>query len=175
MRSARAVASTDALRSAYLDAILAPDVRRARTLISDAIDAGADVRAIYLEVLQPALHEVGRLRAAARIGVAEEHLATAVTQSVLARLAPLLREREGVGRGRDRRPAAVALSAAMPERLPLVRDACLRLRALQPAPLTLVGGQGVLGSSGLRDAVCADGVARDAAEAAAVLARRLAT
>lgn len=75
------------LRDAYLEAVLAPDARRARTLIEEACDAGVAVERLYLEVLHPALVEVGRLWEAARIAVAHEHLATQITQAVLARLA----------------------------------------------------------------------------------------
>jgi methanogenic corrinoid protein MtbC1 len=75
------------LRDAYLDAVLAPDARRARAMIDEACDAGVPVASIYLEVLQPALHEVGRLWQEARIAVANEHLATQITGSVLAGLA----------------------------------------------------------------------------------------
>lgn len=91
--------SLGGLRERYVEALLAPDVRRARAMIADAVEAGAEVRAVYLEVLTPALHEVGRLWAEARIGVGEEHLATAVTQSVMARLGPLLRDRSRPARG----------------------------------------------------------------------------
>ncbi|WP_187369019.1 cobalamin B12-binding domain-containing protein [Baekduia soli] len=77
---------------AYLAAILAPDGPRAWATIRDALAAGADPRALYLDVLAPAMVEVGRLWETARIGVAQEHLATQITQTVLARLAPELEE-----------------------------------------------------------------------------------
>lgn len=44
------------------------------------------VRCVYLEVLQPSLREVGRLWQANEMTVAEEHLATAITQMVMARI-----------------------------------------------------------------------------------------
>ena len=79
------------LREAYIAAVLKPDSRGAHRLVEEAGDAGVPVRRLYLEVLQPALHEVGRLWERARIGVAHEHLATQITQSVLARLSARLR------------------------------------------------------------------------------------
>jgi MerR family transcriptional regulator, light-induced transcriptional regulator len=49
-------------------------------------EAGMDVRSLYLEVFQPALRQIGALWQENRISVADEHLATAITQSVMARL-----------------------------------------------------------------------------------------
>ena len=88
------------LRAAYLDAILAPEARLARRLVLEAADAGAPVARIYLDVLRPALHEIGRLWEEAKIGVAQEHLATQITQSVLAELSLSLTGNEAVGAGR---------------------------------------------------------------------------
>ena len=88
------------LRDAYLEAVLAPDARRARALIDDAAADGVPAERLYLEVLQPALHEVGSLWEQARIAVANEHLATQITQAVLAQLAGRLRAGT-TGRGRN--------------------------------------------------------------------------
>ena len=87
------------LREAYLAAILAPDTRGAHRLLDAAADDGVPVRRLYLDVLQPALHEVGRLWEHAQIGVAHEHLATQITQSVLANLSARLAP-AGIGHGR---------------------------------------------------------------------------
>ena len=59
-------------------------------MLDDAIAAGMPVRRIYLDVLQPTLYEIGRLWSHAEISVAQEHLATAATQSAMARLAESL-------------------------------------------------------------------------------------
>src|SRR3954470_7016848 len=139
------------------------------------------VRQIYLDVLQPTLYEIGRRWSRAEIGIAQEHLATAATQSAMARLAESLAEgprrvRAGsavvacvtdelhavggrmvadfleadgwrvvflgqVTPGADLTELAarhgaevVALSAALPERVPQVAEACAALRAVDPAP-----------------------------------------
>ena len=70
----------------YLDAVLAGDRRRAVAAVDRARAEGVAHRDIYLGVFQPALREVGRLWEENRIGVADEHLATAITQAAMARL-----------------------------------------------------------------------------------------
>jgi len=70
----------------FLDALVAGDRRRALTVVVDAQSAGLDVRTIYLEVFQPALREVGRLWQENEMSIAEEHLATAITEIAMAKL-----------------------------------------------------------------------------------------
>lgn len=70
----------------YLDALLAGDRRRAFAVVDRARVDGLHHRDVYLEVFQPALREVGRLWQENRITVADEHLATAITQAAMARL-----------------------------------------------------------------------------------------
>jgi methanogenic corrinoid protein MtbC1 len=72
--------------SAYLGAIRTGDRRRAFQVIDDARGAGLDLAAIYLGVFQPALREIGGLWQNNEITVAEEHLATAITQAAMARV-----------------------------------------------------------------------------------------
>lgn len=97
----------DALRDAYLEALLAPDARRARELVLGAADDGTPVPRLYAEVLQPALHEIGRRWERAAISVAQEHLATQMTQAVLAQLSMRLTDS---GTGGDGRTAIIACS-----------------------------------------------------------------
>jgi len=77
--------AVDAHRS-YLAAVLEGSRRRAADAVGRAAAAGLDLRAIYLDVLQPTLREIGRLWQLNEISVADEHLATAITQMVMARL-----------------------------------------------------------------------------------------
>ena len=88
------------LRDAYLAALLAADIEAARRVIADALDAGTPARRLYLEVLQPALYEVGMRWSRAEISVAQEHLATAATQSNLTWLSERLLDGERAPRGR---------------------------------------------------------------------------
>lgn len=89
----------DQLREAYLEALLAPDGRRARELVTEAVAAGTPVSDVYLRVLQPAMEEIGSRWQRAQLTVAGEQLATQITQAVLAGLAADLVPGEG-GRGR---------------------------------------------------------------------------
>lgn len=86
-------------RDLYLEAILAGRRQDAVDAALGAVERGMDVRDVYVEVLQEALYEVGRLWQANRISVAAEHLATAITQLVVARLYERLPRGEAV-RGR---------------------------------------------------------------------------
>jgi MerR family transcriptional regulator, light-induced transcriptional regulator len=70
----------------YVAALRAGDRRRAFDLVERAHAAGFHLRALYLEVFQPALREVGRLWQRNLLTVAEEHLATAITLSAMLRL-----------------------------------------------------------------------------------------
>ena len=83
-------ASSETVREAFVSAIARNDAYRAEQAVLGAIDAGMPVRAVYLEVIQPALHEIGRRWELGELTVAQEHLATATAQAIIARLAPLL-------------------------------------------------------------------------------------
>ncbi len=70
-------------RSAFLDALLARDSSRARRAVDAALADGGEIQDVYLDVLEPALAEIGHRWAVGELNVAEEHYATAVAQSVL--------------------------------------------------------------------------------------------
>jgi methanogenic corrinoid protein MtbC1 len=197
------------LQERYVEALLAGETTEAVGLVDAAAATGADVRTVYLDVLQPALYEIGRRWEEAEISVAQEHLATATTQSLMARLSERLGN-GGVGRrGRTALAACaegelhalgmrmvadfleadgwdvlfvgalspvssvadlaqaravdvVAISAALPDRVPEVTAAVHALRALDPAPLIAVGGQAFGGEESFALATGADLFALDA-------------
>ncbi|WP_053226844.1 cobalamin B12-binding domain-containing protein [Solirubrobacter soli] len=70
-------------RDALLAALLARDSARARTAVETALQEGVPIPDIYLEMLEPALREVGHRWAMGALNIAEEHYATAVAQSIL--------------------------------------------------------------------------------------------
>ena len=78
------------LAAAYLSSVLNGERNVARKLVMEAIDSGLPLRDIYLHVFQPAQYEIGRLWQCNEIGVADEHLATAITQMIMSQLYPLL-------------------------------------------------------------------------------------
>jgi MerR family transcriptional regulator, light-induced transcriptional regulator len=78
--------------AAYLEALMRGDKAAALNLALEAIDGECPLHRVYLDVLGPALQEVGRLWQLDRLSVADEHYCTAVTRHVMsvlsARLAP---------------------------------------------------------------------------------------
>lgn len=78
--------TADEVRERYLDAILAGSRREAFGVIELARAEGLGIRSLYLDVFQPAMRDIGRLWQENRITVADEHLATAITQASMARL-----------------------------------------------------------------------------------------
>ncbi|MEX2048669.1 MAG: cobalamin-dependent protein [Gemmatimonadota bacterium] len=77
-------------RRLYVQAILEGNRRAALNVTLEALRVGATVADVYVEILQPAQYEVGRLWERSKITVAKEHMATAVTQYVVAQLYPRL-------------------------------------------------------------------------------------
>lgn len=72
----------------YFEALRSGERHLATRLVLEAVAAGTPVREIYLNVFQPALHEIGRLWQTNRISVAEEHYFTAATQLIMSQLYP---------------------------------------------------------------------------------------
>ncbi len=83
-------ASLRIARASYLHAILSGDRNSAFAVAMEVLESGLSVPDVYMELLQFAHYEVGRLWQSNVITVAGEHIATAVTQGVLARLYALL-------------------------------------------------------------------------------------
>jgi methanogenic corrinoid protein MtbC1 len=86
------------LAEGYLQALRAGNRRQASTLIVQAVDSGTAVRDVYLHVFQPVQRELGRLWQLGEISVAQEHLATAITQFTMSQLYPRIFATERRGR-----------------------------------------------------------------------------
>jgi MerR family transcriptional regulator, light-induced transcriptional regulator len=82
----------------FADVLLGPSPREARIAALGMLDHGVQPRTLYLEVLGPALQEVGSRWQRGLISVAQEHLATAIVSSVMATVAPRLTESTVIGR-----------------------------------------------------------------------------
>ena len=73
-------------RELYLSALLASDATAAAACISDASDHGIGITSLYLEVLIPALVDVGERWHRGELNVAQEHAATQITLAQMQRL-----------------------------------------------------------------------------------------
>ena len=82
----RGTAQLAELSQHYLEAQLASDRREAVRLLVDGFNRGASVSSLLLDVIQPAQRAIGRLWQDNRITIADEHLATAISQVALAHL-----------------------------------------------------------------------------------------
>jgi methanogenic corrinoid protein MtbC1 len=73
-------------RRLFVQAIVTGERKAALTIAREALRDGALVQDLYADVFQDALYEVGRLWETNAITVAQEHMATAVTQYVMAHI-----------------------------------------------------------------------------------------
>jgi methylmalonyl-CoA mutase cobalamin-binding domain/chain len=76
------------LAGRFLQLVLEARRREASGLVLGAAERGVSVKDIYLHVFQPVQREIGRLWQENQVSVAQEHLATAVTQLVMSQLYP---------------------------------------------------------------------------------------
>lgn len=82
----RLLSDPQLLMPAYLMAVLNGRRIQAQSLVLDALQKGMTIRQVYLDVFQPSLYEVGALWERGQLSIAKEHLATAITQSILSRV-----------------------------------------------------------------------------------------
>lgn len=82
----------------YRDALLAGDRNGCRRVFEAWLDAGVDLRTLYESLVQRSLYEVGVLWERGQVSVATEHLATAITESLLNLVYPRLFSQPRTGR-----------------------------------------------------------------------------
>jgi len=83
----RTHSSCQALAEHYLAAQLKGDRAAAlRVIFEQGLGAGVSISDVHLHVLQPAQREIGRLWQESRIGVAQEHVATSISELVISQL-----------------------------------------------------------------------------------------
>ncbi len=68
----------------YLVSLMYGDHRAALRCVCDAMNQGASLAQAYVQIVQPALYEVGNQWQRNCLGVSQEHLATATSQDVMA-------------------------------------------------------------------------------------------
>lgn len=71
-------------KDAYLDLLLASQRVAAQQLVSECMAGGASLATVNVRIIQAAMYDVGLMWQANRISVAQEHLATAISQYVMA-------------------------------------------------------------------------------------------
>lgn len=69
----------------YREAALLGDNQSALSLVTGLMEAGTSLTQVSVTLIQPAMYQIGQLWQENRVSVAQEHLATAVSQNVLAR------------------------------------------------------------------------------------------
>lgn len=92
----------------YLSALLAPDVRAAIQVTGAYVRSHSEIATWWEQIIQPAMYVIGDLWARGWISVGQEHLATAITQRVMAAYYPLILEL-------PRRNGPIVLSASRGE------------------------------------------------------------
>lgn len=84
----------------YLEALRAADASGAYRIATEALGQGMTRPELYQRVIAPAMHRIGELWERGALTVADEHLATALTNRILAALRPPPGEAAAPRRGR---------------------------------------------------------------------------
>lgn len=82
----------------YLAALYSGDWHQALSVGQSALVKGIDIRDLYLDVIQPAMYEIGYMWETQQVTAAQEHVATAISQRVMAQLFAHVLARPGLGR-----------------------------------------------------------------------------
>ncbi|MBK8015460.1 MAG: cobalamin-dependent protein [Betaproteobacteria bacterium] len=88
-----------ALSQAFLDACLHMQRSKALSTIQQAVDQGVPLPVIYVDVITPAMRELGRLWHLSQVTVGQEHYCTAVAQMVMAQLFPAIFDGGRISKG----------------------------------------------------------------------------
>jgi methanogenic corrinoid protein MtbC1 len=89
---------TDDLYADYLRALLAGEKGKCIETVNGLLEKGITLYDLYIRLFQRSMYQVGELWEQNRISVAVEHLATAITESLLTLVYPLIFSAEHVGR-----------------------------------------------------------------------------
>lgn len=86
------------MKDRYLKALLNADIEAARRVVDDALAHRVNARTVYLHVLMPAQAALGELWTNGQISVADEHVATNITLSEMARLRQMITPKPSLGK-----------------------------------------------------------------------------
>jgi len=89
---------TENLYQNYFNALLAGRRSECSAIVNDLLDAKIDIKELYSDLFQRSLYSVGELWENNRITVANEHLATSITESLLNLTYPFIFATERTGR-----------------------------------------------------------------------------
>jgi methanogenic corrinoid protein MtbC1 len=89
---------TDEIYAGYLRDLLAGEKGKCIGTVNGLLGKGATLYDLYIRLFQRSMYQVGELWEQNRISVAVEHLATAITESLLTLVYPLIFSAEHVGR-----------------------------------------------------------------------------
>ncbi len=89
---------TETTYTHYLQGLLAGDKNRCAGIVRELLDKDIPVRDLYLDVFQRSMYEVGSLWERNKVSVAVEHLATSITESLLALAYPRIFAAEHIGK-----------------------------------------------------------------------------
>lgn len=82
----------------YLDALLAGKRSVCHQMVQEILKKDPDIKDLYVHLFQRALYEVGELWEKNKISVATEHIATAITESLLTLVYPVIFGAEHFGK-----------------------------------------------------------------------------
>ncbi|MEP6756838.1 MAG: metalloregulator ArsR/SmtB family transcription factor [Chthonomonadales bacterium] len=88
----------EAFASRYTSALQTGDEEAASNVIRECISAELPMEDIYIDIMQRSLDEVGHWQANGNITVADEHLATAITDRLMARVSHFYPSKPSTGR-----------------------------------------------------------------------------
>jgi methanogenic corrinoid protein MtbC1 len=89
---------TDDTYAGYLNALLSGEKGQCIETVNNLLGKGITLYDLYIGLFQRSMYQVGELWEKNRISVAVEHLATAITESLLTLVYPLIFSAEHVGR-----------------------------------------------------------------------------
>lgn len=91
-------------------ALLRGEQQRAYRLVMEAVEQGARIQDLYLDVFQPSQQEVGRLWQQNQISTVQEHFCTTATGAIISQLYPHLLQQAHAKNGHAMRRRCVAAS-----------------------------------------------------------------
>jgi methanogenic corrinoid protein MtbC1 len=81
---------TEKLYRNYLASLLAGEHRPCHTVVTGLLERGVEIKDLYLGLFQRSLYELGEMWERRKISVAVEHMASAITESLLTLVYPAI-------------------------------------------------------------------------------------